>query len=777
MISLPGYTIVGEVGRGGMATVYRARQTLLDREVALKVLSPQLTRSHAHAERFLQEARLLAALEHPHVVRVFDVGVSPDGLHYFSMQLLTGGDLGSHLREGMSEAELVRVLEAVGGALGFAHERGYVHRDVTPANILFDLHGEPVLTDFGIARVMSAPSRLTPTGLSIGTGRYMSPEQAQGLEVDRRSDIYSLGIVTYEAVAGQVPFEGDDAFAIAMAHIADPVPPLPEECARWQPVIDGCLAKDPAQRYADASEFLAALQRALPELYPAPRPVSATALPKPGKKRRAAGATSAGTVPAARGPGRVLAWAAAAGIVASVLVAWTFWPTPEGNRLEPAATAVAGASPPQRAPALPSPAPGTAPAGATGATADGAVTAEAAFLDPAELPTVRDPVPVLLALADADLAALRLTIPPQTNALERYRLALRFDPQEPRARAGLAAVGSAYIALADALDPATRQAEWLQMLERAESVAASHPGAAAAAGAAAERRQRHAVQLVALGDAASARWDAAGALAHYRDALAVSPGLPAAEQGLAEAERIGVPGFGFADALAGGGRGPSMVLLGEIAMSRTELSVAEFRSYWDAAGAKRFAAAMPACRDRERGFLFGASSKRSWQAPDVPGGDRFPVVCVNYPMAEAYAAWLSAQSGARYRLPSAAEWRAARGKERPACTASNRRDAAFRTQFGGREGGSCDDGHATLAPVASFAPRRPGLYDLDGNVREWVADCGSGCGERLALGGAWLIDDGGGAAFDADKGYNSIGIRLVRDWTGEPRHVPLTTPQ
>src|SRR5690606_4185986 len=263
--------------------------------------------------------------EHPHVVRVFDVGVSPDGLHYFSMQLLTGGDLGARLREGMSEADLVRVLVAVAEALGFAHARGYVHRDVTPANILFDLHDEPVLTDFGIARVMSAASRLTPTGLSVGTGRYMSPEQAQGREVDRRSDIYSLGVVTYEAIAGHVPFEGDDAFSIAMAHVTEPVPPLPEECERWQPVIDGALAKDPRQRFKDCAAFLVALQRAVPDLFPQ------TVQPKdpgrlPARRNRGDRASPA--------PPRLLRPAVAglgAGLLAGLALALAWWLWPEAH--------------------------------------------------------------------------------------------------------------------------------------------------------------------------------------------------------------------------------------------------------------------------------------------------------------------------------------------------------------------------------------------------------------------------------------------------------------
>ena len=186
VIDIAGYSISGEIGRGGMAVVYRARQVLLDREVALKVLNPSLAQDPVYAQRFLQEARMLASLGHPHIVPVYDVGVTPDGLHYFSMQMVRRGDFAKRLREGIDEVELVRVLIAVAQALGFAHARGYVHRDVTPANILFDDQNKPVLTDFGIARALAATSRMTASGLSIGTSHYMSPEQARGGEVDSR---------------------------------------------------------------------------------------------------------------------------------------------------------------------------------------------------------------------------------------------------------------------------------------------------------------------------------------------------------------------------------------------------------------------------------------------------------------------------------------------------------------------------------------------------------------------------------------------------------------
>src|SRR5690606_12623279 len=271
---------------------------------------------------------------------------------------------------------------------------------------------------------------------------------------------------------------------------------------------------------------------------------------------------------------------------------------------------------------------------------------------------------------------------------------------------------NAYLQLADAIDPAARMDEWQQMLERAQAVAAD-PIATAVAEGVASRRRAFAEAATARGDAAAGRWDRAGALAEYRSALQALPDLAPARAGLEAAELVGRPGFRFSEPLEMGGRGPEMVLLGEIAMSRTELTVADFRHYWEQAGHHYFAADPPACRDRERGFLFGAGN-RDWRKPDVDAGDTHPVVCISYPMLEAYVSWLSAETGARYRPPTAAEWRSARGSGQPACAAANRRDAAYRARFGGRDGGDCNDGFATTAPVARFAPRRPGLYDLDG---------------------------------------------------------------
>ena len=250
------YRILALLGRGGMAEVYRAVDERLDREVALKVLPPEFAWDPERVERFEREVKAAARLSHPNIVTVHEFGQG-EGQHFYTMAMMPGGDLKARIRahpEGMAADEARRVLATVSLALDYAHRRGFVHRDVKPENILFDEEGRPQLTDFGIARAM-AEGTLTAAGMVIGSPHYMSPEQAQGLRVDGRSDLYSLGVVLYEMLTGRLPFEAANTLAVAYAHVNHPVPELPRELSEWQPVLDRLLAKSPEERYGSAGEL------------------------------------------------------------------------------------------------------------------------------------------------------------------------------------------------------------------------------------------------------------------------------------------------------------------------------------------------------------------------------------------------------------------------------------------------------------------------------------------------------------------------------------------
>lgn len=256
------YDMLEEIGRGGMAVVYRARERALDREVAIKILPVQFAFDEGFIERFQREGRIAAGLEHPHIVPIYRVGRSGQ-IIYLVMKLLRGQSLSARIREQgrLPASEVRRVLLETASALGYAAKRGIVHRDVKPDNIMLDDDGRCIVTDFGIAR-SAADSRLTATGMSVGTPRYMSPEQARARPLDGRSDLYSLGVVGYECLVGTTPFDGEDAFAILMKHIRTPVPrPTLRTDEEWEVfgVIDRMLAKEPDDRYQTADEVTAAL--------------------------------------------------------------------------------------------------------------------------------------------------------------------------------------------------------------------------------------------------------------------------------------------------------------------------------------------------------------------------------------------------------------------------------------------------------------------------------------------------------------------------------------
>ena len=260
---IPGYTIGRHLARGGMAEVFVAEQIALQRPVALKILRMAEAGGADAVERFEQETRLIAELSHPNIVGIHDVGHSSDGALYYAMPFLPGGDLTA--RESPRPlAEIRKLLTCLLDALGYSHGKGIVHRDIKPANVLFDEHDTPQLADFGVAIRTLNSERLTQVGLTVGSTGYMSPEQARGMPVDARSDLYSVGVLAYELLTGSLPFRGTDAFEVALAQWEQKVPRLPSERAQWQGFIDKALAREPAQRFQSAMEMAAALAR-IPE--------------------------------------------------------------------------------------------------------------------------------------------------------------------------------------------------------------------------------------------------------------------------------------------------------------------------------------------------------------------------------------------------------------------------------------------------------------------------------------------------------------------------------
>ncbi len=258
------YQIKSKIKRGGMAAVFHAFDPRFKRDVALKVLPPELSQYPNFRARFEREAQTIAGLEHPAIVPVYDFG-NEGNLPFLVMQYLNGGTLTNRLESGaISFPETTRILTYLAPALDYVHRQGIIHRDLKPSNILFDQHNNPFITDFGIVKLAKKDKSLTSTGMVIGTPLYMSPEQARGEPtIDERSDIYAMGVIIFHMLAGQLPFQANTPMGIALKHITDPVPDilaikpnLPPDC---QAIIDCVMHKEPDQRYNTTTELSTAL--------------------------------------------------------------------------------------------------------------------------------------------------------------------------------------------------------------------------------------------------------------------------------------------------------------------------------------------------------------------------------------------------------------------------------------------------------------------------------------------------------------------------------------
>src|SRR4051794_37712735 len=261
------YRLDAQIGAGGMSTVYRAFDTVLERPVAIKIMHREIASNSEQLERFRREARAVAQLNHPHIVTVIDAG-EDEGTPYIVFEFVDGETLKERIRRcgRLAIPEAVAYAIEISRALGAAHERGIVHRDIKPQNVLIDPEGSAKVTDFGIARTLEEEG-LTADGRVLGTTDYVSPEQALGHPVTGQSDIYSLGVLLFEMLVGDVPFRGDNQVAVAMKHVHQELPDVqllrPEVSAALAAVVDRATAKDLQRRYLDASSLVTDLEDVL----------------------------------------------------------------------------------------------------------------------------------------------------------------------------------------------------------------------------------------------------------------------------------------------------------------------------------------------------------------------------------------------------------------------------------------------------------------------------------------------------------------------------------
>ena len=434
-INIPGYLILKPIGEGGMASVFLAVQKSLEREVALKVMSPVLAANAEYARRFLIEGKITAKLQHPNLVTVYDIG-SHNGVYYLAAEYIPGGTLKERLADGgLSVAEMLDITTDVAQGLDFAHQKGFVHRDVKPGNILFRNDGRVVLADFGIAKAMDGSNSSTVAGASIGTPDYMSPEQARGEPVDGRSDLYSLGTVLFEMLAGHPPYQASDPFTVALMHVTHPVPELPEQYLWLQPLIAGLMAKQAAERYNTGAAAVEAIQQLVASA-PEAATLHQSAGRKPGAGTRLSGsaATQQRTRVSLSKKHETRSWlvpGAAVGVVAIAVAAWLLWPSRDAGQLPDVPPATAQFEP--------------APADAGGTPLSASFPAAAQPMAPDEITDALTQADAYLATGTTDKDAGRhLIYPEDDSALYLYQRVLSAQPENVQARKGIAALVSYY---------------------------------------------------------------------------------------------------------------------------------------------------------------------------------------------------------------------------------------------------------------------------------------------------------------------------------------------
>ena len=600
---IDGYRILRVIGHGGMSTVYLAEQTSLGRKVALKVMLPEALADEVSRGRFENEARIIARLEHPNIVGIHEVGRTADGLPFYSMPYLARGHLAQRNLRG-DQQKVAAILRALLPALDYAHVRGVVHRDVKAENVLFDDADRPQLADFGIALRRGSNPRLTNAGLAVGSTAYMPPEQARGNEVDRRADLCSIGVLTWEMLNGRLPYNAGDALSMALKHVQDPVPHLPSSLKHWQGFIDKSLAKQPSDRFSNAHDMLDALDQLEKR---AGRNFGYVEVPISVDGNANAASRGTGWKP----------WAFATAAVAVLAFGLIHF---MGGRDDATRGIASTDTTATTSGGLPMPA----------ADAQTGLFGQADAVDASG-------IGAYLANAEQQLREGRIIAPPNGNAWDSLDAAWRVDATHPQSQLLTARL---FDALAELGERSLRSGDLgtaRLAFERARQLDARRGGDGSAIML---LRKRLDNALTARLESLIAKQDRTGATALLASTRWL--GLDAARSQALQARVNGMPKTLSTTTVA------STTSVQPANAAEVEVRTVSRRDY-----ARFVANTARASAECGRKGLFGG--KRDWK---TAGNDGAPVVCVSAADAQAYAAWLSNRDQRRYRLPSAGELRA-----------------------------------------------------------------------------------------------------------------------
>ncbi|KAA3641219.1 MAG: hypothetical protein DWP95_07185 [Proteobacteria bacterium] len=736
-INIPDHTILDKIGEGGMSAVYLGRQQSLQRKVAIKVLKKLVMEDKLLAERFVDEAKTVASLDHPHIISIYEAKKLPSGLAYFTMPYLTHGDFSEII---CTNAEhLIDLLGQICDGLSHAHEHGVIHRDLKPENILFDQFGRIKIADFGIAITKKSQRKTKETQL-LGSAHYMSPEQIQSRPIDHRSDIYSLGCIIYEKITGEHVFSASNDFSILMAHINKPMPILPSALSIWQPIIDQCLAKNPDDRYQSVADLKADLMKIR---YQDKQPnLDQNKAGKPYKKF-------------------VYPISVIAAMLAMVVVALFIFTGDGTDQADPANTVQTETPVAAKVEAVMSTEPLSPPdllaKNAPQQVIEPSLMETVITLPENEASLAQEPdLTARLSQANASLKDFRLTKPADNNAAAQFAAIAAEFPDNQAARQGLHKVGLYYFSLINSKLDQQAYGEAITHIQSLTEFFDAYPMKANDYQPAIDKITN---QSKALAEKAiQKRRQNPQAQDYLTMALMLAPNnasLTALDTQYQAIPKTGdvmtdLSGFTWVFVASSNSNG-----VGDFWLAQSETTVSQFTAF---ASDKGFG-------DRCEHFGRGGFFKKTWDKPPFDQTAQHPVICITAAQATAYAVWLSDAQKADYQLPTLTQWQSAQQQlaKKPTCANSNLagQETSGESKFNQRS--DCRDDYIFTAPVNSFVATT-NSHDLSGNVAEWVRACNNS--DFCAAGGSWmsadLADTLSTESADPNKALSHVGFRLIK---------------
>jgi serine/threonine protein kinase len=774
--------MISEIGEGGMSVVYLAEQISLKREIAVKVMRIEIAKNDLDVQRFKHEAKTIAQLDHPNIINIYNIGQTSKGEIFFTMPYLNHGDFSDYILE--DESEFIKLLMSICDGLSFAHQRGVIHRDIKPENLLFDKFGNVQIADFGIA-VSKDGTRMTQEHQIVGSAQYMSPEQARSLKVGPQTDVYSLGIVIYERLTGTVPFDGDESISILVDHVSTEPPQLSPKMRHWQKIIDKCLAKLPEDRYQSMSELKLALDS-----------IPTNALQRTNDSIQQVLTSDAR---------KHLKWFIPIFLLLLVIGVFSLNKTPEeiiSPATEPQETNIVVApvededtdtdinkiSTKEQEETPPSSANSTAPQiilkdefasegeeqlnntlenteliTQTSATEEITATELDQQQDMTEVDSnVENSLSAnnesLLLAAFENIEKYQLSRPKNNNATDQLLQVLRSEPENEKAIQGIENVGGKYYQL---IKNSLLKYKFNTALKHARSLSIFNTKTN-------NLNRKYKIQnkdlisIIKKLDISSDSFSVEKVKSLARIVKTIDPKNSLIATLNDQAQFKLKPKVG--ETLLDEKNIETILITNNIAASTTEVSLEQYKEF-----SKQTNRVAAKCKQKGGGGSF--FGKKTWEKHFFAQNSNHPVVCITQADANAYTKWLSKETGNRYRLPTKNEWTlmyAEANKNFKACESGNLAGKEANKIRNKESNYTCNDNYKFTAPVANFSKQKNGLFDIQGNVSEWISCPPGNCNTPIAMGNSWYHGQQSNKAIHEEKhkidsAYSHIGFRVVRD--------------